>query len=467
MPIVLRQSQSQSERRAGGQETRAREHQLNLLDSSPQEEYGVEGEWLWRRVLTGSKLGPKLAVPIRKPVPKKQDALRAAWDRELLQGWDPEPLDPVGSPRSLRVVDLFAGCGAMSLGVKWAAKALGYEFEALLAADSNTDTFEVYEQNLKPRDTFKEDLSKVVAFEYGDLEAGEFLRTPELRVPAFQALVDNVDLLIGGPPCQGHSNLNNHSRRDDPKNALYLLMPALAVSLRPKAIIIENVRAVIHDKLQVVQRTKRLLEKDYDIDEAVVSASEMGIPQSRRRHILIAVRKQGEINGMKLRLNDVVQSLRTRPRTVKWAISDLCTKSFRSSDAIFDAPSTLSAENQKRVDWLFTNKQHDLPNFLRPSCHKDKQHSYTSMYGRMKWGEPAQTITSGFGSPGQGRFIHPKRRRLITPHEAARLQFFPDFFKFTGKKGNLKRTRLTEMIGNAVPPKLAYVVGLAVLGNFP
>jgi DNA (cytosine-5)-methyltransferase 1 len=82
------------------------------------------------------------------------------------------------------------------------------------------------------------------------------------------------------------------------------------------------------------------------------------------------------------------------------------------------------------------------------------------MYGRLKYDEPAQTITSGFGSPGQGRFIHPTRCRTLTPHEASRLQFFPDSFDFSSVK---LRTALANMIGNAVPMLLSLVLAMAIL----
>jgi DNA (cytosine-5)-methyltransferase 1 len=111
----------------------------------------------------------------------------------------------------------------------------------------------------------------------------------------------------------------------------------------------------------------------------------------------------------------------------------------------------MTQENQRRVKYLFRKDVHDLPNRLRPPCHRDKDHSYVSMYGRMHWDKPAQTITGGFGSMGQGRFVHPTRPRTLTAHEAARLQGFPDFFDFSSVKGV---TALREMIGNAVPPQL-------------
>jgi DNA mismatch endonuclease Vsr len=121
------------------------------------------------------------------------------------------------------------------------------------------------------------------------------------------------------------------------------------------------------------------------------------------------------------------------------------------SDAAFDSASTPNADNVSRIKWLFEHRKHDLPNALRPDCHHS-EHSYVSMYGRLDWDEPAQTVTTGFGSMGQGRYVHPARRRTLTPHEAARLQMIPDFWNFGAVR---KRGSLATLIGNAVPPILA------------
>src|SRR5204862_6860500 len=118
-------------------------------------------------------------------------------------------------------------------------------------------------------------------------------------------------------------------------------------------------------------------------------------------------------------------------------------------EAIFDTRAKHHAANVARIDY-------DLPDAQRPDCHRLKEHAYKAVYGRMRWDQPAPTITRGFGSSGQGRFVHPIRRGTLTPHEAARVQFFPDFFEF----GDLGRRALQELIGNAVPSKLASVVVL-------
>jgi DNA (cytosine-5)-methyltransferase 1 len=143
-------------------------------------------------------------------------------------------------------------------------------------------------------------------------------------------------------------------------------------------------------------------------------------------------------------------------RTLAWAIAGL---EGQDGNTLFDTASVPTSENQRRIDFLFDANVDDLPNRKRPQCHHS-DHSYVSMYGRLKWSEPAQTITSGFGSMGQGRFVHPLSRRTLTPHEAARLQFLPDFVDF-GLVDT--RSELATMIGNAVPPILTITLVSALI----
>ena len=140
-------------------------------------------------------------------------------------------------------------------------------------------------------------------------------------------------------------------------------------------------------------------------------------------------------------------------RSVAWAINDL----EQENETPFHSKANISAVNEERIRYLFDNDEYDLPNNLRPVCHQDGNHSYNAIYGRLRYDQPAQTITTGFPSPGQGRYIHPSRQRTLTPHEAARLQFFPDFFDFTAAPS---RTALKVMIGNAVSVKLSYILAL-------
>ena len=140
-----------------------------------------------------------------------------------------------------------------------------------------------------------------------------------------------------------------------------------------------------------------------------------------------------------------------------WAIRDLAGVEATSPR---DRASTPTAVAAARMRYLFERRLYDLPDTERPTCHRDDpSHTYRSVYGRLRWNQPAQTITTGFGCMGQGRFVHPSRPRTVTPHEAARLQFIPDFFDF----GDTTRGALSRMIGNAVPPKLTYLISLALL----
>jgi DNA (cytosine-5)-methyltransferase 1 len=431
-----------------------------MLDAAPldlAERFGKTGSRVWREIVAGVWTGPRLVLEA-KPRGGSSGALRSAWDQAWLRGALAAPMLDVDAAlkRPLRVVDLFAGCGAMSLGLKMAADALGMHFSALLCADFEASAMDVYRHNFGPAAAYRDDLAGAIDFELAT-NATSFTREPRLLDVRFQGLVGKVDVLIGGPPCQGHSDLNNHSRRNDPKNSLYLLMPAFAHALVPPVVIIENVPAVVHDSLRVVEKTEALLTSmGYGVTSAVVAMDEIGIAQRRRRHMLVATRP-GRV--------DLVKTLRTfatRPRSLCWAIGDLADRSYTTT---FNTPSSHFSENEKRIAWLFKKDKYDLPNQRRPDCHKEKDHSYKSMYGRMRWNEPAQTITTGFGSPGQGRYIHPRRRRVITPHEAARLQYLPDSFAFWTDGGQPGRTKLALMIGNAVPPKLTYIVGLAAIST--
>lgn len=345
----------------------------------------------------------------------------------------------------VRVVDLFCGCGGLTLGVAEACRALGYNFVSILAADMAPAALELYRKNFNPTVALSDPIEQ-----YIDSELGEPLSENEKR---FRELTGAIDILIGGPPCQGNSDLNNHTRRSDPRNLLYLRMIRCVEITRPRFLIIENVPGVQHDTHNVVDIAKAELKKlGYHVDSGVINMSDIGVPQKRKRFFLIASREK---NVSILRATKLHE---TEERTVQWAIEDLL---VTQNDTVFDTPANSSATNRKRIDYLFDNDLYDLPNSERPDCHRLKKHSYTSVYGRMYWDLPSPTITGGFGSNGQGRFVHPKCRRTLTPHEAARIQFFPDYFNFEG----VKRRELQQIIGNAVPSKASYVLGIEFLGE--
>jgi DNA (cytosine-5)-methyltransferase 1 len=273
--------------------------------------------------------------------------------------------------------------------------------------------------------------------------------------------VGPIDALIGGPPCQGHSNLNNHTRRDDPKNGLYLRMARASEILRPQMVLIENVPAVRHDKRNVVTVARAHLETlGYRVSERIVRLENFGVPQRRRRHILLGTMANWPDPEV------IFRDAADRPceaRNLAWAIGDLVDLPQRTG---LDKIPAASDANLERMKWLLEKNEFDLPNRLRPRCHQD-DHSYKSMYGRLRWSEPAQTITSGFSSIGQGRYMHPDQPRALTAHEAARIQGFPDYFVFSVVN---RRVALGNLIGNAVPPQLGrelFAVGLLKMSERP
>lgn len=345
------------------------------------------------------------------------------------------------SRSGIGIVDLFAGCGAMTIGAIEGARRAGIGTELQLAVDRWQPGLEVIEATLGVDEerTAVLDLAEVLQADASQAE-GVAERIVERAAGA--------ELLLAGPPCQGHSALNNHTRHDDARNDLYLAVARLSALIKPRAVVVENVRGVGRDRRQAVERCAvEFEEQGYVVTEGTVDVHDLGAPQRRIRHVLVATLHAGFDFG----------ALPQRPgRTVAWAIADL---DGIDGTTLFDTSSVPSPENEERLKWLLDEDEFDLPNPMRPECHHD-EHSYRSMYGRLRWDEPAQTITSGFGSMGQGRFVHPGSARTLTPHEAARLQFIPDFMDFGGVE---LRGDLATMIGNAVPPVLTISIVTALI----
>jgi DNA (cytosine-5)-methyltransferase 1 len=233
-------------------------------------------------------------------------------------------------------------------------------------------------------------------------------------------------------------------------------VPAIALALRAKAIIIENVPSVLRDRGRVVEKARAVLGGDYNVMDVVLEADRLGVAQQRRRHFLVATL------GTAPSLSSLYQALGWPRITVGDAIGDL--SSVRTNDP-FQSPAALSIENKTRIEHLFDNDLYDLPNEVRPDCHKDG-HTYPSVYGRLHRDRPAQTLTGGFLSPGRGRYVHPTERRGLTPQEGARLQGFPDTFAFARADGDsLTRKDYAKLIGDAVPPPLGYALGLTCIAS--
>ena len=344
-------------------------------------------------------------------------------------------------------------------GFKEAISALRDEVQTKVAIDIDPGDLSAYKHNLSTEKTICVDVKTLVDYQINKWGSeAKFAYPPEIINKELQGLIGKVDLLIAGPPCEGHSSLNNRTRGEDPRNLLYLDVIALAIALRAKAMIIENVPDIVRDKRQIVETAKSLIEKEgYSTDSGILAMDELGLAQTRRR-LFLAGSKMGLVP-----FSEIVNVFGGREASdIAWAIEDLID---RQDDAM-DVPSTLSSENERRIAWLFENDAYDLPNHMRPLCHKEG-HTYPAVYGRMRWDAPAGTISCGFLSPGRGRYTHPLRQRTITPREAARLQGFPDWYTFLSGNGKATtRTYLAKWIGDAVPPILGYTAAFTVIPGF-
>lgn len=340
-------------------------------------------------------------------------------------------------PHSVSIVDLFSGCGGLTLGALEAARKHQLACNIKLAVELNPEAANTYEKNFSENlvNLHKGDISELITNYPGD-KISKIEEKVRLKN-------NNIDVLLAGPPCQGHSRLNNHTRSKDPRNKLYLKVIRFVELCRPKLVIIENVLNIKNDSENILVKSADFLKSlGYYVDNLVIKTADYGIAQNRVRHLQIA-----SIDKIDLSLENYKSS-----SVLSDVIADIIDKSDNSKN-IFDTPSV--TKHLDRIDYLFDNDLYDLPNELRPDCHKNKKHTYPTSYGRLKWDQPSTTITRGFSTMGQGRFVHPLRRRTLTPHEAARIQGFPDFFSFTEYK---TRGNLHLMIANAVPPKISAMI---------
>jgi DNA (cytosine-5)-methyltransferase 1 len=406
----------------------------------------------------GSHVSRVLATNIGKYVCRLQcdsdlDPAKA-WAISYLRGQKVQHPKP---SRTLRLVDLFCGAGGLTYGMYEAAASMGIEIRPRLALDLDEAALAIYQRNVGVDAPLVRDVQRLVDYKVtGSGVSAKFAYKPTILDPLIHDLAAEVDIVVAGPPCQGHSNLNNRTRRADQRNLLYLAAPAFAVACRASAVVIENVPDVLNDRHNVVGTARAVLVKaGYSISEAVLSAQRFGVPQTRRRHFLIGVRNP----HIEFVLTDIVAGLEMPAISVGQAIEDLL---GREGQTFFHTAAKLSLENRKRIDWLFDEDKDDLPDHIRPVCHQNG-HSYQAVYGRLRWNEPSGTITTGFLTPGRGRYIHPKERRGLTPHEAARIQGFPDSFVFAEDGVPSVRKALSKVIGDAVPPALGHAIGVAVL----
>jgi len=268
----------------------------------------------------------------------------------------------------------------------------------------------------------------------------------------------DVTILAGCPPCQPFSTYAQRYEPDgkDGKWGLLYQFARLAEGTMPDVIMMENVptvarHAVFHDFVDTLRRL------GYEVWHDVVDSSLYGVPQMRRRMVLLASR-HGKI--------EMIEPTCKKPKTVKEAIGQLPPLSAGESDPMdkLHVTSTLSETNLKRIKASKPGGTwRDWPKNLVADCHRaDSGRTYPGVYGRMEWDKPAPTMTTQCYGFGNGRFGHPEQDRAISLREAAILQSFPRDYKFIPKHGKISFRVLGRLIGNAVPVDLGRAIARSI-----
>ena len=324
-------------------------------------------------------------------------------------------------PRQLSAIDLFAGCGGLTLGLQQAG------FNVVAAVEIDQDAAKVY------RDNHHTVLLKNI--DIRRLSPKSLRRELKMRSRS-------LDLLAGCPPCQGFSKLRTKNRSKvnrDRRNDLVNQMLRFTREFLPKTVMMENVPELSRF-ISFKSLCRGLRRLGYDVKFDIKDAANYGVPQRRKRLIMIASRTIAVDFGAES----------TRTRSVRSVIGRL-TKPGKSRDALHNLPEIRS---KKILDLIRDipkdgGSRKSLPKSRQLKCHKN-QTGFNDIYGRMAWDDVAPTITSGCFNPSKGRFLHPVQNRAITMREAALLQGFPKNYVFDPALG--KQT-VALMIGNALPPE--------------
>ena len=343
-----------------------------------------------------------------------------------------------------KVIDLFSGVGGLSLGFEMQG------FDIVLANEYDPDIADSYAKNHQQ--------TKMIV---GDITALDLNQM-------FADYADCVDVIIGGPPCQGFSQKGKRRTINDDRNFLFKSYVNVVDLVKPKFFVMENVPSLLTaENGFFINEIKCLFSKiGYSLEYGILNASDYGVPQNRRRAIIIGRRGNippslpkpvekrvtiwdaiSDLAFLSSGEGEEIQRYRNEPE------SDYQKKLRKGSKLLYNHIATKhSAVTLQRLSLIPPNAGREV----LPTEHLTKS-IYSGTWSRMRKDEISVTITTRFDTPSSGKFTHPYLNRAITVREAARIQSFPDTFRFYGPKSSQMK-----QVGNAVPPLLASEIAKAI-----
>lgn len=340
---------------------------------------------------------------------------------------------------NIGVVDLFCGVGGLSHGLKQGGLNIIAGF----------------------------DIDKTCEYAYTHNNGAQFFDTDITKVTKEQVLSlfgdSKIKVLAGCAPCQPFSSYAFKNKKKDPnKYDLLYQFGRLVEEVQPDIVTMENVPQIASFSLKnVLQDFVDLLENHhYHCSVKVVYCPDYGIPQTRKRLVLLAS-KFGDIK--------LISPTHSKDNyvTVKDVIGDLPpleAGEASDTDPLHRAKSLSPLNMQRIMHTPYGGSWKDWPKELMLECHKSENgRSFGSVYGRMRWEKPAPTMTTQCTGLGNGRFGHPEQNRAITAREAALIQTFPQEYKFFADEEHVSIVKASRYIGNAVPPQLGFVIAQSII----
>ncbi|MCK1202223.1 DNA (cytosine-5-)-methyltransferase [Streptococcus uberis] len=398
-------------------------HDENKFEIIGEANHGSDNEFdLFKPIVSGKEMYKRILIK-KKNEPKKQ----------------------------FKILDLFCGAGGMSYGMD-----MNDNFQTVVASDVNYKLAVTLEKNIPEVDLI-----------IGDITNSEIQEKIIKR-----AKEKNVNMVVGGPPCQGFSLKGKKLGLEDPRNFLFVEYLKIVEKIQPEVFVIENVKALLSTsngwfKEQIIEKIQDL---GYKVKVEVLNASDYGVPQNRERAIFICSKN--------FEIPLPVANSKTK-KTVRDAISDLSYLESNEGDFEQDYITEPESQYQKFMrsesSKLYNHKASNHNeiairklSLIPPEKGKEflpkellGNQKYKSTWGRLIWDSPSPTIDTRFDAASNGRNNHPFLNRSITPREAARLQSFKDDYIFYGNKVDIR-----TQIGNAVPPLMALAIANQIENTF-